>query len=566
MSHFRFDTYYRYEQLVTQLQNYAALYPTLMKLVTVGKSYEGRDLIVAIITNFNTGCDMDKPGFWIDGNIHAVELAGSSACTYLIHTFLTEYGSHPDITRCLDRRTFYICPRVNPDGAEWALATPPRFIRSSTRPYPYCEEPIGGLAPQDIDGDGRVLMMRIKDPDGPWRVSAIEPRLLVPREPTEVGGNYYRLLPEGYFDDYDSALLTLQPRKERLDLNRNFPAEWQEEGQQPGSGPYPTSEPEVRAIVDFISQHKNICGGVNFHTYSGVLLRPYSFRSDDDLPPEDLWTFQKIGAKGQELTGYPHISAYEGFRYHPKEYITGACDDWLYDHIGVFAWTVEIWSPQRQAGIAAYKFIDWYRDHPFDDDLKLLHWSDSKLGGKGYIDWYPYQHPQLGPIEIGGWDFLYSFWNPPPALLEDEIKRFPDWILWHHLISPQLEIHEIQVLRLAPETFHIKLIVKNTGWLPTYVTKKALEKKRLRGVVCELELAADMQLLSGRRRVELSELEGRAYKNSAPISFGANAADPTAERIKAEWLVKAPAGGVVTVVAKHDRAGTVRQEIRLSTV
>ena len=293
----------------------------------------------------------------------------------------------------LDSRAFYICPRINPDGAEWALADRPKIIRSSTRPYPYDEEPIDGLAQEDMDGDGRVLFMRIPDPNGGWKVSPDEPRLLVRREPDESGGQYYRVLSEGRIENYDGVTIQMQRPKEGLDLNRNFPMEWRTEGEQPGAGPFPASEPEVRAVVHFIAAHPNITGGVAFHTFGGVLLRPFSTHPDEDMPAEDLWTFQKIGEKGKALTGYPAVSVYHEFRYHPKEVITGALDDWLYDHVGVFSWTVEIWSPQRQAGISEYKFIDWYREHPFADDLKLLAWSDEKLGGQGYVDWYPFEHP-----------------------------------------------------------------------------------------------------------------------------------------------------------------------------
>src|SRR3569623_1165276 len=127
-----------------------------------------------------------------------------------------------------------------------------------------------------------------------------------------------------------------------------------------------------RRVVLFIADHPTLCGGGAFHCYSGVLLRPLSYQSDDDMSPEDLWGFRTIGAEGTRLTGYPAASAYHEFRYHPKEIITGALDDWLYEQQGVFAWTVEIWSPQREAGIGEYRFIDWYRDHPVEDDLKLL--------------------------------------------------------------------------------------------------------------------------------------------------------------------------------------------------
>ncbi|NOZ28506.1 MAG: carboxypeptidase [Chloroflexi bacterium] len=556
----RFDTYYRYEELTRILQGYAEEHPQLVRVESIGKSYEGRDIWVATVTSFATGEDKEKPALWVDGNIHASELSPSSACLYLIHRLVTGYGRDEEITRCLDTRAFYICPRVNPDGAELALADKPKIIRSSTRPYPYDEEPLEGLVEEDIDGDGRMLMMRIPDPNGPWKVYPEEPRLLVRRDPTETDGQYYRILPEGRLKDYDGVTITLQPKKEGLDLNRNFPMNWRQEHEQQGAGPYPTSEPEVRAIVHFIVSHPNITGGVAFHTHSGVLLRPYSDQSDETFPAEDLWTYQKIGQKGTEITGYPNISVYHDFRYHPKEVITGVFDDWMYDHLGVFAWTVEIWSPQRQAGIKDYKFIEWYREHPVEDDLKLLRWSDEVLDGEGYVDWYEFDHPQLGKVELGGWNALYAFRNPPPKFLEKEISSFPDWLIWHLLISPRLELYEASAKPLGDGTYRIRLVVQNTGWLPTYVTKKALEKKVVRGVICEIELPEGAKLEAGKPRVDIGQLEGRAYKPSAPVS---RVADPTEDRAKAEWVVRAPKGGTVRLVARHDRAGVVRAEVVL---
>jgi murein tripeptide amidase MpaA len=563
MPQVRFDTYYRYDELTRILHAFAEEYPHLVRIESIGKSYEGRDIWLLTLTNFATGPAEEKPALWVDGNIHASEVSPSSACLYLIHRLTREYGSHEKITRCLDTRAFYICPRVNPDGAEWALADKPKIIRSSTRPYPYDEDPIGGLVTEDIDGDGRMLMMRIPDPNGNWKKHPDEPRLMIRRDPDEVGGEYYRILPEGRFDEpFDPAILTIQPKKEGLDLNRNFPAHWRQEYEQDGAGPYPTSEPEVRAIVDFIAKHPNITGGVTFHTWSGVLLRPYSHQPDDAFPAEDLWTYQKIGAKGTEITGYPNISVYHDFKYHPKEYISGVFDDWMYDHMGVFAWTVEIWSPQRQAGITDYKFIDWYREHPVEDDLKLLKWSDEVLGGRGYVDWYPFEHPQLGKVELGGWDMLYAWRNPPPEFLEKEVALFPDWLVWHLLISPKLAVYEATVEPLGDALYKVRLVVQNTGWLPTYITKKALEKKLVRGVIAEIELPDGATLQLGKPREELGQLEGRAYKPSAANVWNA---DPTDDRAKVEWVVHAPQGGTVRLTARHERAGVVRVECPLAS-
>ena len=206
---------------------------------------------------------------------------------------------------------------------------------------------------------------------------------MVRRDPTETGGTYYRIMPEGRYDGYDGFTLKIKRPLQGLDLNRNFPASWRQEFEQQGAGPYPTSEPEIRAVVDFVVRHPNICGGTSFHTWSGVLLRPFEHQSDDEMDAEDLWFYQAAGHKGTELTGYPAISVYHEFRYHPKSVIGGTFD-WIYEHLGVFSWVVEIWSPMREAGIENYKYIDWFRDHAIEDDLNLFRWSEQKLGGSAH--------------------------------------------------------------------------------------------------------------------------------------------------------------------------------------
>ncbi len=554
----RFNKYYRYDELTRLLKAYAREYPKLLKLQSIGRSHEGRDVWLVTVTNFKTGPDTEKPALWVDGNIHASEVAASSAAVYHLHTLVTKYGKDKQITHCLDTRAFYIVPRVNPDGAELALADSPKVIRSSTRPYPYDEEPVEGLLEQDIDGDGRILFMRIPDPNGSWKPHPKEPRLLIRRGPAEYGGKYYRVLPEGLLKDYDGVTIQVQPPKEGLDLNRNFPVAWRQEADQPGGGPYPVSEPEARNLADFIVNHPNLTGAVTFHTFSAVLLRPYDDRPDEAFPAEDLWTYQKIGDQGTRLSGYANISVYHDFRYHPKTVTTGAFDTWLYDHLGMFSWTVELWSPMKQAGLKGYKYIDWYREHPVEDDLKLIKWSDRKLGDQGYVDWYEFDHPQLGKVELGGWDWLHTWTNPPGGLLEAEIKPFPNWLVWQALISPKLTLQAAGVHSLGEGAYRIQLVVENAGWLPTYVTKKALEKK-LRGVVCEIEVPKNAKLVLGKSRQDFGQLEGRAYKEAM-----LNTADEgTRERLKVEWVVQAPTGGKVKLVARHERAGTVRAEVEL---
>lgn len=562
MAHVQFDRYYRYDELTRILREFAAEFPTLAALESIGQSYEGRDIWVLTLTNQATGAHDEKPALWADGNIHASEVSATSACLYLINRLLTGYGNDADITRALDTRVFYVCPRFGPDGAELALADHPRIIRSSVRAYPYDEEPLGGLIAEDIDGDGLMLQMRVVDPNGHWKQHPTEARLMIRRDPAETGGTYYRILPEGRIEDFDGVTLAMRKIKEGLDLNRNFPAHWRPEGEQFGAGPYPTSEPEVRAVVGFITSHKNITGAVTFHTYSGVILRPYGTQNDESMPAEDLWTFQKLGQKGTEITGYPTISVYHEFRYHPKETITGVFDDWLYDQLGIYAWTVEIWSLQRHAGITEYKYIDWYREHSPDDDLKLLQWSDNELGGAGYLPWRTFEHPQLGTVELGGWNNLLTWRNPPPQFLEKEIAPFADWLIWMALVSPKLELYELTVTPLADDAWHVRAVIHNTGWLPSYVSKQALAKKAMRGVVFEIDLPDGAELRTGRKREELAQAEGRAYTATSATPWGVGGSANSLDRVKCEWVIRAPKGSQAAITIRHERAGVVRAVAR----
>jgi murein tripeptide amidase MpaA len=576
MPHFDFNRFYRYNDLTAALQALAKAQPNLVQIESIGKSYEGRDIWLATVTNTATGAAADKPAFWVDGNIHATELSASAANLYFLNYLVEGYGKDADVTRALDSRAFYICPRINPDGAEWALADSPKFIRSSTRPYPLEEERIEGFEPQDMDGNGKILRMRLRDPHGHWKKHPQYPKLMVRRDPAEVGGEYYRLLPEGRFvkpEHFDGTRIKINKPKEGLDLNRNFPEQWRQEFEQFGAGDYPTSEPEVKAVVDFFIRHPNISNGVSFHTFSGVLLRPFGTHPDTDMAPEDLWVYKLIGKKGTEWTGYPAISVYEEFRYHPKEVITGTWD-WVYDQHGIFAWVVEIWSPMREAGIENYDYIDWFRDHPVEDDVKMIEWNDKTLGGKGYHDWKPFTHPELGEVEIGGWDSINYISNVPLDRLEQEVAKFPKWLLWQALISPKIELRGASVHSLGGDLWKLRIELQNTGYLPTTGSKRSADRKVVRPLTAELQLPAGASVISAAAgnggngssfgalpRIELGQLTGWSHKHTS-VSFWPDT-EPTSDIAVAEWVVKAPAGTEVPFTAKHPRAGVVRGRVTL---
>ncbi len=358
---YSFDRFLRHEELVEWVEQLAAAHPDLVTVETYGRSYEGRDLLLVTVTDAATGSHDTKPAHWVDASIHAVELTATVAACRLLQRLVDGHvAGDATITRALRTRTFYVVPRVNPDGAEAGLADG-RFRRSSVRPYPR-EEPEDGLHREDVDGDGRVLFMRMRDPNGSWKPHPDDARALIARSPDDVEGDFYRVLPEGTIHNWDGVNIPIAPPLEGLDLNRNWPADWAPEAEQQGAGPFPTSEPEVRALVEAIVARKNITSYIGYHTFSGVHLRPWSGHSDDDFPVPDLRAFKLMGEEATRLTGYPSISIFHDFKYHPKMVIKGGDVDWIYDHLGAYAWVTEFWSPQRQAGISDYHFIDWLRE------------------------------------------------------------------------------------------------------------------------------------------------------------------------------------------------------------
>ncbi|MBN2548013.1 MAG: hypothetical protein JXB15_02560 [Anaerolineales bacterium] len=555
-----FNHYFTNEEVSSLLQDWTSAHPHLSSLTQIGQSYEKRPIWLLTITNQETGSDVEKPAVWIDANIHATEITGTTTALYIAHALLEGYGKDPLITHLLDANTYYIVPRINPDGAALAMAEIPRYIRSGVRAYPWKEKE-DGLHEQDINGDGYILQMRILDPNGDWKVSSLDPRLMEKRSPGENGGTYYRLLPEGLIDNFDGYQIKIARNPEGLDFNRNFPFEWRTEGDQHGAGPYPASEPEIKALVDFIVQHPNINIALTYHTFSRVILRSYSTKADDEMETEDLFVTKKIGQIGSQLVGYRCVSTFHDFKYHPKEVTTGAFDDWMYDHLGIFAYTIELWDLPTEAGIKERKFIEWFRDHPHEDDLTILKWIEQNGGKDAYIDWYPFEHPQLGRVELGGWNQMYTWRNPPVHLVGAEAARNLPFAVALGELLPHIDLHTLNVTPLGGGDYQLNLVVDNSGFLPTYTSQQGKKRAAIRPVRVELILPEGVSLLNGRPRVDLGHLEGRSNKLDVTAVWGETSTD---HRARAEWVLHGPEGATVELHINSERAGSIHRTIHLA--
>lgn len=555
-----FDHILRYDELTRLLRSWADSRPDLMQLESIGTTPGGRPIWFLTLTNTKSGTALEKPALVVDGNMHATEWGGGVAALHFVSRLLDGYGTDERITRLLDTRTIYVLPRMTPDGVE-ATLDQGRFIRSVDRPYPDIPLP-PGIHPSDVDGDGRTLFMRYRDPNGPWKISPADPRLLVPRAPDETGGEYWRVLPEGMIADYNGVTIADPPSREPLDFGANFPADLGTAPPSKTAGPYPTSEPEVAAYVEAIARRPNIVAHVTCHTFGGLILTP-PVNLGEQVPSADRHAYETLAAKGASLTGYRAMS-YLALRSEGREAYIPSAFGWLYNRRGIFSFITEFWNPLRAAGISLDNTTEsaWlFGFHSVDDELKLLRWSDKELGGDGFVSWHPFTHPQLGAVEIGGFDLIRYWYNIPFDRLRNEIAPHTDWLIYLGLAMPRLAIRSLTAEAAGAGMWRVRLVVENRGWLPTNGSQQALDQQVVDPVAAEITLPAGARLVHGDRRQSLGQLEGRVGQRSTATWWGYEPGTP--DRAFAEWIVAAPAGAAVSVRTSHERAGTAQKEIRL---
>jgi murein tripeptide amidase MpaA len=557
-SEYRPDRYYRYNELTELLNAWVYANGDIASIESIGKSYEGRDIWALTITDHATGAPEDKPAFFVDANIHAGEVSGCATILWMLNYIFEHKTSDPKIEKILKETTLYVVPAISVDGMDMLLRGDIERLRSSVRPFPTDkQEP--GLVTGDVDGNGLILQMRIKDPAGPWKASALDPRIMTRRLPDDIEGEFYFILPEGTVPDWDGGAVNLAPMLRGLDANRNFPDEWGPHWQQPGAGDYPLSEPETRALADFIIAHKNIHGTQHFHTYSAVILRPPTRVPTTDLPMLDQEIFKMIGKMGTEETGYPTIGIYDDFAYDKKKPMKGGLIDWAYEQVGVIPFATELWSLTKKAGIEVKDHIAFFRDRGDDVDVKMLQLLDAEVGGEGFQDWTPFTHEQFGEVEIGGWLHMYTWQNPAGPWMEDMTSSNAKFLFRQMLTAPQLEFREANAESLGGDLYRVTALVQNNGFLPTYITEQA--RKVGVGRPVKIEIAGEgIEVVTGEAESDLGHLSGRVNQYGG-MFFGGGY--PIDSRALKEWIVKAPSGGAVTITAGTPKAGKITTEVAL---
>ncbi|MEM9194618.1 MAG: M14 family metallopeptidase [Myxococcota bacterium] len=473
---FRND-YLDHGEVTAQLKAWAEAFPAFVRLTTLTTTAEGREQWLLTI---GREPDRLRPAVWVDGNMHASELCGSSVALAIAEDVIglhadpaaTSGGLKSHMADTLREVLFYVMPRMSPDGAEAVLKTG-RYIRSVPR-----DARVNQLHPhwvsEDIDGDGRALVMRVEDPTGEYVASPDHDGLLLPRS-LEDEGPFYKLYPEGRIENFDGVRIP-DPSfigDNEPDLNRNFPYGWAPEYDQIGAGRFPASETESRAVVEFAEASPHIFAWLNLHTFGGVFIRPLGDHPDSKMDPSDLALYRQIEAWGEEFTSYPTVSGFEEFTYEPDKPLHGDLTDWSYHARGCLTYVCELWDLFEQVGLERPKrFVDRYTRLGRPELEKLAAWDREHNQGDALPPWTPVDHPQLGKVEVGGIDPRFGLWNPPRTKLAEVCEQHSAMFLRVAAMAPRVIVSPPAV-RSRDGVHEIEVRIENHGYLPTYVLSSA---------------------------------------------------------------------------------------------
>jgi hypothetical protein len=468
----RFDRYYTYEEVVEALKLLHSTYPQLTKLDLVGKSEEGREIYALTINNPKTGEAPGKPGVYVDGNIHGNEIQAGEVCLYFANLLLTKYGENEKITRVVDKNAYYILPVVNVDGRAHFFndAQTPSSSRSFRVPK---DEDRDGLldedGPDDLDGDGNICMLRIKDPLGDYKTDPEDKRLMIPAKPGEKG-EWTLLGEEGIDNDNDGKIN--EDSDGYLDANRNWGYNWQPPYIQSGAGNFPLSGLGVKAIAEYVHQRPNIIVNFAFHNSGGMWLRAPAIK-EEKVDSRDVAVYDIIGKNALKMTpGYvyqPSYDLYDTF---------GDTDSHMFNLEGSYSFVGELFMRSQET----------YRENA---DKPLPPSPDAASGRRGgnpevsreqirfndylglnelYKDWKPYKHPVYGEVEIGGWVKMSSR-LPHPFMLPELVHRNAMVVLYASEQTPEISMEIFDVKEIEKNLHQVRVRLKNGKGLPSMSSK-----------------------------------------------------------------------------------------------
>lgn len=547
-----FDRYYDAAQLSEYVRHISVAYPDLVRLRSIGKSLQGRELFVAIVTATKTGPDTAKPAMWIDGNIHGNEVQAGEVVLYTLWYATKAYGVNDRLTKLLDTTTLYLLVSVNPDGRQFWFdkANTPHSSRHNQRLIDHDMDGARGEdPPDDLDKDGQITQMWREDPAGRWVRSQTDDRVFIrlrdDQQPSAGVKTYTNLGEEGIDNDEDGRI-----NEDSLfgdDMNRNWPSDWQPTHIQGGAGPFPLSAPETRAVADFVLAHPNIAAAQSYHNAGGMILRgPGAAYRDGFYPPEDIRVYDELQRTGEQMLPYYRAMVL----YRDLYRVHGGELTWFAEGLGAFTFTNELWHEG--------KYFQRENTNPNDEQRWL--WRDRMVFGQTFSPYKEFDHPQYGKVLIGGLN-KWSSRVTPNFMLQEECHRNFAFTMYHAESMPLLQWGRTEIVKKPGDLWQITAEVRNMHLIPT---RSGIQQRNRIGPVDLWTIKADppAKVIAAARVGGWHDLFAQPIEREpARVQMGEGIPGRSSRLVR--WFVQGADGATLRMEYSSQRAAKIEKTIEL---
>jgi hypothetical protein len=574
--------YHSFDEMTKAIKTLSSTYGDIVKTASLGKTLKGRDIWVMALRK---GDAAQPRAMLVVGGVDAIEVAGSEMALRFAEHLAKSYGKVDSVTKLLETTTIYVIPRVSPDAMEAYFEKP---LRERSTNYRATDDDHDGLMDEDdtedLNNDGVITVMRVKDPRGEWMVHPEDGRLLKKADPAKGEKGMYLLYSEGIDNDKDEQWN--EDAVGGVDFNHNFPFNYQYFS--PNAGVHQVSEVETRAVADFLFSHENICVVFSFSPNDN-LTTPW--KTEPRRPSATGDAAAPTGGGGRGMGGgLPSLRSMDEaantavtsvleddqpyYEFISKQFLdltklkdapdtkkgVGAFSEWVYYHTGRWSFSVRPWwapvvvkrdttaapdGARRTRPTGGRATTETPATDEYTEQLRALKWYDANGIKDIAVPWTKFKHPDFPDreVEIGG-PKPYVLFNPPADSLNVFAQPYTKFLTNLAGQLPSVSIGNIKTEKVNENVYRVSVDVVNKGYLPTN-SALGVRVRWPRNVYLTLDLAKDQSVASGRAKQSLRAIKGEGGYQTV------------------SWLVVGKPGSTITVTAESPTAGKATETITL---
>lgn len=513
-----------------RLNGLVKTYPALASLTSLTKTSGGKDIWLLTI---GSGKPELKPAIAVVGGTEGNHLLGTELAIGFAENLLKSSNTD-SIKNLLTRTTYYVFPNMSPDAMEQYFSKL-KYERNGNASE--TDEDRDGRLNEDgyddLDGNGKITIMRIESPIGEYKQHPDDARVLIKADGAKGEKGKWLLLAEGMDNDKDGQLNEDGPGG--ISINKNLT--YKHNTFAAGAGDFPAGEKESRALLNFLFDAFNVYAIISFGSNNN-LSTPIAYNAlaaRERILAGYLEPDAKVNSMVSEL--YNKVT---GLKDAPKISPSGGdVMSWGYYHYTRYSFSTPGWWVPKAKPDTAKKEKAFTVEDPA---ANYLRWASQQGIGNSFTEWKQVQHPDYPnqKVEVGGLD-PFVLINPPYKLVGDLVKKHTEFLVKLADQQPKIDVVNLKTEKLGDGLTRVSLDLINRGGLATH-SKLGERSYFLKKLKVAVKPTGSQEVVGGRKIVLLNSLDA-----SGSQSFS--------------WLIRGT--GKLVIEAGCPTAGTKNVEVTL---